>query len=74
MGNNVLINGILLGATFIYMSGDNFIFQGGTTLHHRSKIVKECLHDNFINYLDWQAQRPAMNPVKNLCIFVLLDL
>lgn len=33
---------------------------------HTSRVVKQCLSDNFVDVLDWPPQSPDLNPIENL--------
>lgn len=45
---------------------DHFVFQQDNDPKHTSRVGKAYFEENEIELLDWPAQSPDINPIKNL--------
>ncbi len=61
----ILEHFMLPSADQLFTDAD-FIFQQDLAPAHTAKSTKSWLNDHGVDVLDWQANSPDLNPIKNL--------
>jgi hypothetical protein len=51
-----------------------FIFQQDNDPKHTSKLVRKYFVNNKINKLVWFLQSPDLNPIENLCAYIMVEI
>ncbi|KAF7693001.1 Transposable element Tc1 transposase [Cucumispora dikerogammari] len=61
----LLTENLFESASIIWL-GSNFIFQQDNASAHTARHTTSWFRENSVNVLNWPAQSPDLNPIKNI--------